>query len=220
MERALMAMMALGSRLRELISDWRARPPTEGGLLWELERARSRGEMSEEEVVGNGALLITTGHVTAENLVGNGVLALLRNPDQWELLRTRPELIDSAVEELLRYDSPVAATPRTAVADLSIAGETIRAGEQIALLFGAANRDPSIFVDPDRLDISRSPNPHLGFGYGAHYCIGAALARLEARVMIGTLVRRVPAARLQGAPLEWEDTLMIRGLKSLPILLG
>jgi cytochrome P450 len=176
--------------------------------------------MSEDELVSHGALLLFAGHINSQHLVGNGVLALLRNPDQWELLRSRPELIESAVEELLRYDSPAWMTPRLALTDFAIAGETIRRGEHIALLLGAAHRDPSIFVDPDKLDITRSPNPHLGFGHGAHYCLGAALGRLEARIMIGTLVQRVPRPRLDDAPLEWEDTMAIRGLKSLPILVG
>jgi cytochrome P450 len=219
-ERGLLAMVALASNLRDLISRWRAHPPAERSLLWELEQARARGEMSEEEVVGHGALLLLAGHVTTQHLVGNGVLALLRNPGQWELLRADPELIETAVEELLRYDTPSAAILREALADFAIAGETIRAGDRLALLLGAAHRDPAAFSDPDRLDITRSPNPHLGFGHGAHYCIGAALARLEARIMIGTLVRRIPMPRLAGDELEWEDTLAVRGLKSLPILLG
>jgi cytochrome P450 len=219
-ERGLLAMIALASHLRDLLSRWRVHPPAQDGLLWALERARSRGELSEQEVVGHGAMLLFTGHITTQHVVGNGVLALLRNPDQWELLRARPELIETAVEEILRYDPPAAVLPRTALADVAIAGETIPQGDHIGLLLGAAYRDPAIFVDPDRLDITRSPNPHFGFGYDAHYCVGAALARLEARIMIGTLVRRLPAPRLEGEQFEWEDTVTVRGLRALPVVLG
>jgi cytochrome P450 len=218
-ERGLMAMIGLAPLLRELLLHGRAHPPAEEGLLWALERARIRGEMTEDQVVGHGALLLMAGHITTQHLVGNGVLALLRNPEQWTKLCERPELIKSAVEELLRYDPPSAATTRVAREDITIAGETLRRGEPLALLFGAANRDPAIFHEPDVLDITRSPNPHLAFGYDAHHCIGAALARLEAEIMIGTLARRAPQLRLESGNLQWEDTLMVRGLRSLPTLL-
>jgi hypothetical protein len=218
-ERGMMAMIGLAARLRELLSEFRTRPPAEAGLLWALDQARGRGEMTEDQVVGHGAILLMAGHITTQHLVGNGVLALLRNPDQWELLRSRPELIESTVEELLRYDTPSAATSRFVREEITIEGETLRPGAQLALIFGAANRDPAAFPEPNRLDITRAPNQHLAFGHDAHFCIGAALARLEAGIVIGTLARRAPQLRLEGGTLEWEDTLMVRGLRSLPTLL-
>jgi cytochrome P450 len=219
-ERGLLAMLSLDPCLRELIAGWREHPPAADNLLWAMARAEDRGELSADEVVAHGALLLLTGHLTTQHLIGNGVLALLRNPDQWSLLRAHPELIAGAVEELLRYDTPAPVVARNALADIVVGGRTIAQGESLVLLLAGAHRDPAIFADPDRLDITRSPNPHLGFGYGAHSCVGAALARLEAQIVIGTLVRRVSRVRLETESLEWEDTFLLRGLTSLPILLG
>jgi cytochrome P450 len=218
-ERGLLAMAVLAPRLRELITEWRVRPPGDGNLLWSLEQARQGGALSEDEVVAQGVLLLLAGHITSQHLIGNGVLALLRHPDQWERLRTGPQLMETAVDELLRYDSPSTMLRRRALDEIEAGGQTIRRGDEVALLVGAANRDPSVFADPDRLDVARSPNPHLAFGRGAHYCLGAAVARLEAEVIIGTLVRRVPSPRLESETLEWERTVLVRGLVSLPILL-
>jgi cytochrome P450 len=175
--------------------------------------------LTDDQLIGHAGLLLMAGHVTTQHLVGNAMLALLRHPDQWNRLCEQPELIVTAVEELLRYDTPAAGALRVARDDITIEGAVIRRGDPLVLLFGAANRDPAVFSEPDRLDITRSPNPHLGFGHDSHYCIGAALARLEAEVMIGTLARRAPRLRLASGTLEWEDTLMVRGLRSLPTLL-
>jgi pimeloyl-[acyl-carrier protein] synthase len=219
-ERGRLAVVGLAGLVRELTSDGTPPGLADEGLLWALERARREGALSEEEVVAQCTVFLLVGHITTQHLVGNGVLALLRNPDQWELLRARPELIGTAVEELVRYDTPAPVLPCIASEDLEVAGETIRRGEAVLLLLSAAHRDPAVFADPDRLDITRSPNPHLGFGHGAHHCVGAALATLEARVAIGTLVRRVAAPRLETEALEWTDALPVRGLTSLPILMG
>jgi cytochrome P450 len=148
------------------------------------------------------------------------VLALLRNRDQWELLRERPDATETAVEELLRYDTPGPVLQRPVNEELSIEGARLARGERVLLVLAAANRDPAAFAEPDRLDIERSPNPHLGFGHDAHYCLGAALARLETEVAIRVLVRRVPHARLAVREPEWEDSFAARGLKSLPLELG
>jgi cytochrome P450 len=219
LERSIFAMASLASLVREIMPDGRDRPAGDD-LLSALERARARGELTEEEAVVHAVFFFFGGHVTAQHLIGNGVLALARHPDQWELLRAQPSLIQPAIEELVRYDPPAPVLQRIALADIELGGETIRSGDKVMLLLAAANRDPAVFDDPDRLDITRSPNPHLGFGQDAHYCLGAALARLEAEVAIGTLVRHFPPPRLETETLQWEDSFVIRGLTSLPILLG
>lgn len=219
-ERGVLAMMALAPRLRELVAQWRSEPPARDNLLWALEQARSRGEMSEEEVIAHGAVFLFAGHFTTQHLIGNAVLALLRHPDQWNLLRDQPELIETAVDEFLRFDTPAAIIGRTALADIELGELTIPANSRLLLVLTAANRDPAIFDDPDRLDISRSPNPHLGFGHDAHYCLGAALGKLETAIVIGTLARRVRELRLEIEELAWENLHGMRGLKALPVLLA
>lgn len=217
-ERSILAMAAMEPRLRDLLAQWRRDPPAEDNLLWALERARQSGALTEDEVVSQAAFVLFAGYATSQHLIGNGVLALVRHPDQWELLASRPELIESAVEEFIRYDSPTTVLRRRATDEIEIAGETIPRDAKLVLMLGAANRDPAVFADPDRLDITRSPNPHLGFGHDAHYCLGAALGRLNAQVAIGSLVRRMRLPRLESEELDWVDTRVIRGLETLPIL--
>lgn len=161
-------------------------------------------------------LLLVAGHETTVNLIGNGVLALLRNPDQLALLRQRPELIESAVEELLRFDSPVQLTGRIVAETCELGGQQISRGQLVLTLLGAANRDPRQFPDPDRLDLTRSPNQHFSFGRGIHFCLGAPLARLEGRIAIGSLVSRFPGLQLAGRP-ERGETITLRGLTRLPL---
>ena len=163
-------------------------------------------------------LLLVAGHETTVNLIGNGTLALLRHPDQMARLRDQPELVEPAVEELLRWDSPVQRTARIATADFELGGRPILKGELLMTMLGAANRDPDQFPEPDRLDLGRSPNQQLAFGRGIHFCLGAPLARLEAQIAIGSLVRRFPALRLAGEP-ELSPTVTLRGLRALPLAL-
>ena len=217
-ERGFLSMMALAARLRALIAAWSAQPPAGDGVLWTLEQARERGAATEEEVISHGAMLLFAAYITTQYLISNGVLALLRNPDQWDLLRHEPQLIGTAVDELLRYVSPTMAVPRVALEDLELESERVRRGDGLLLVLAAANRDPAVFAEPNRLDIRRSPNPHLALGRGRHYCLGAGLARLEAEVAIGTVVRRMPPPRLETDALEWEEFFLVRGLRSLPIL--
>jgi hypothetical protein len=158
------------------------------------------------------------GHEASVNVVGNGVLALLRHPGELARLRADPGLAPTAVEELIRYDSPLQLFERTATEDTPIGGVTVRAGQKIAALLGAANRDPAVFADPDRLDVGRSPNPHLGFGAGIHYCLGAPLARVELQVALSTLLDRVPGLALAGEPVRRPE-FVIRGLSALPVSL-
>ena len=174
------------------------------------------GHLSADELVGTAALLLMAGHEATVNVLGNGVLALLTHRTQWQRLRAHPGLAGRCVEELIRFDSPLQLFERTATAELEIAGYRIRAGEKIAALLGAAARDPTMFKDPDLLDIGRTPNPHLGFGAGIHYCLGAPLARVEVHAALLALARRLPGLRLAGRPTRRAE-FVIRGLSALPV---
>jgi pimeloyl-[acyl-carrier protein] synthase len=151
------------------------------------------------------------------NLVGNGTLALLRNPDQLERMRKHPSLVRTGVEELLRYDGPVHVTARIAKEDVEIGGEVVRQGEQAVAIIGAANRDPDQFPDPDRLDVGRTPNKHLAFGGGPHFCLGAALARMEGQIAFETMLRRLPGLELATEHPTYRDHYVIRGLDELRV---
>jgi cytochrome P450 len=187
-------------------------------LITELIAAEERGEMlSADELLATCVILLVGGHETTTNLIGNGVLALLRHPEQLHRLRSDPALIGSAVEELLRYDSPAQMSTRLANDDLTLGGMDIRAGELVKLWLGAANRDPAQFPDPGRLDLGRSEIRHLAFGYGTHFCVGAALARLEGQVALATLIARFPGLSLTNEPLMYHGTQVFRALKRLPI---
>lgn len=173
--------------------------------------------MTEDELFANCVLLMIAGHETTTNLIGNGILALLQNPGQREALSSNPDLIVSAVEELLRYDSPVQKMGRIALADIHVAGKQIKKGELVCFSFAAANRDPEQFESPAQLDITRKPNRHLAFGHGLHYCVGAALARLEGQIAVNSVLRCLPKIQLAHDNLEWYRNFTLRGLKSLPV---
>jgi len=217
--RAARGVFQLRRTFRQVVRQ-RRRGPGRDDLLGALLAAEERGDtLTEEELVANSVLLLAAGHETTTNLIGNGVLALLRHPDQLDLLRREPELIESAVEELLRYDSPVQWTGRVALEDLEINGGRVREGQAVAISLGAANRDPDQFSDPERLDIRRAEARHLAFSHGIHFCLGAALARLEGQIAIQTLLRRFPDLRLAGGEPEWRGNFTLRGLERLPVLL-
>jgi len=166
------------------------------------------------------ALLLVTGHETTVNLIGNGVLALLRNPHQLALLKENPNIIDTAIEELLRYDGPVeSSTTRWAKVDLEFCGQQIKRGDIVRVVLSSANRDPNYFDDPDTLDLTRQDNRHLAFGHGIHYCLGAPLARLEGRIALTTLFQRMPTLRLNinESRLRWHSGVLFRGLVELPV---
>ncbi len=208
--------------IRRLIRARRADP--RGDLASALVEAQEAGDrLDEDELVAMVFLLLVAGHETTVNLIGNGSLALMRNPGQMERLRTEPSLIKTAVEELLRYESPLAtATERFAREDVTIAGATIPRGELVYAVLSSANRDPRQFPEPDKLDLAREPNRHLAFGLGIHYCLGAPLARLEGETAISTLLRRAPGLRLAVVPeaLSWRRGLVLRGLEALPVILA
>jgi cytochrome P450 len=186
--------------------------------LVQVEEAGDR--LSEDELLAMAFLLLIAGHETTVNLISSGTLALLQHRDQLELLRADSSLIKSALEELLRYTNPLeTATPRYALEDITIAGATIPLGSLVLAVVASANRDERQFDHPDRLDIARENNRHLSFGQGAHFCLGAPLARLEGQIAINTLLGRLPNLKLS-VPLEslrWRATPVLRGLEALPV---
>jgi len=175
--------------------------------------------LTEEELYAQCIALLFAGHETTRNLIGNGMYTLLRNPQQTAELREKPEMIRSAVEELLRYESPVQFTARVLKEDMVVCGQQIRKGWTVLCMLGAANRDPRQFKEPDQLDLKRLNNQHLAFGAGLHFCIGAQLARLEGQIAILNLVQRFPQMKLTGSRPEWASTFGLRGLKSLPLIM-
>lgn len=174
--------------------------------------------LRDDEIISLAFFLVFAGHETTTNLVANGVQALLEHPDQLGRLRTRPDAIPAAIEEFLRYDSPVQATWATYDQDMEIAGCRIPAGESLSLIIAAANRDPARFPDPDRLDVDRPDIRHLAFGAGIHFCLGASLARLESRIMLRGLLDRFPHLEPGGTPVR-KATFLVRGFASLPLQL-
>jgi cytochrome P450 len=202
--------------------EWKRRDPADD-LLSALIAAEEEGDrLSTEELVAQVILLFIAGHETTVNLIGNGMLALLRNPDQLQLLASTPEVIGNAIEELLRFDSPVQFTRRVALAPFELDGNPVEPGTLIFTILGAANHDPEHFgPSADQLDLTRRNAPHhLSFGGGIHHCLGAVLARMEARIAIGTIARRFPGVTLATDTPAWNGRLVLRGLDALPVRLG
>lgn len=203
----------------QMIADRRQNPHDD--LISALVHAEDEGDrLSEAELYSMIVLLLVAGHETTVNLIGNGVLALLQNPDQMAQLQQDPELMETAVEEFLRYDGAVErATTRFAVADVEIGGQLIKRSTPVIVVLGAAGRDPRHFDNANQLDITREANKHLDFGYGIHYCLGAPLARLEGKIAIGTLIQRIPNLRLavSADELTYRQSTIVRGLVNLPV---
>jgi len=199
--------------------EWKRAEPGDD-LLSALIAAEEAGDrLSPDELQDQVVLLYLAGHETTVNLIGNGTLALLRHPDQWALVRDRPEVLANAVDELLRYDSPVQFTRRITLTDLDVAGQRIPPQSFVFAVLGAANRDPAHFgPTAEQLDVTRRDAPqHLSFGGGIHHCLGAVLARAEARAAIGTLVRRFPTLALEDESPDWNGRMVLRGLDTLPV---
>ena len=195
--------------------------PLADGLLKSLVEAEVDGErLSEDEAIANAIVTMVGGQETTTNLIGSGLLTLLRRPDKLAELRDRPEIIESAVEELLRFESPSQHTGRICREDVVIGGKLIRKGEAAMAVMAAGNRDPERFADPDTLDFERKDNRHLAFGWAAHFCFGAPLARMEGRIAFRALLDRLPNLALEPGKLEWRENLGLRGLKSLPVRFG
>jgi cytochrome P450 len=215
-ERGRAARRALADYFRALLPVRRAQPQAD--LLSGLLAAEEQGDkLTEPEVVAMCLLLFIAGHETTVNLIGNGTLALLRHPDQLARLQADPTLVPNAIEELLRYDSPVQRTARITTADVELAGHAIGKGAMVVTALGAANRDPAQFADPDRLDVTRRDVRHISFGYGIHFCLGAPLARVEGQIALGTLLRRAPGLTLAEASPEWRESSVLRGLRRLNV---
>ena len=203
----------------ETIVEARRREPRDD-LVSALLAAEEEGDrLSREELLSTMLLILVAGNETTRNLIGNGMLALLRHPDQLRRLRDEPDLLEPAVDELLRYDSPVQLDGRVVREDLELGGKRLRAGQKAIALLGAANRDPEAFENPDRLDIGRKGKSHLSFGRGIHYCLGASLAMLEARIAFRGLLDRFPSIRLAAEP-RYRDGIVLRGVESLWIEVG
>jgi cytochrome P450 len=212
------AMEVLVSYLETLI-DARRRSPGDD-LLSALIAVEEQGEqLSTDELISNVVLLLIAGHETTANLLGNGLVALLAHPRELAKLQDDPALDRSAVEELLRFDSPVQMCERITLDHVEVGGQVVPPGRLMVLLIGAANRDRSVFDQPDQLDLGRDPNPHLAFGAGAHFCLGAALARLEGRIVLGTLVRRYPNLRLVPHGARRRNSFTVRGYTRLEVTL-
>jgi pimeloyl-[acyl-carrier protein] synthase len=173
--------------------------------------------LSEAELIVTATTLLIAGHETTVNLIGNGTYALLRHPEQLTLLRQRPDLMPSALEEFLRFEASSQMASRYATEDMQVGGTTIQRGQIVNLLLGSGNRDPEAFSDPDHLNITRRENRHLAFGMGIHYCLGAPLARLEGQISFGLLLEHCPGLRLLDARPQWRDTIGFRGLQRLDV---
>jgi pimeloyl-[acyl-carrier protein] synthase len=216
MARGKAAAVCMVEYFRDLTAERRRRPGPD--LLSALVEAEEAGDhLSERELLATCVLLYVAGHETTVNLIGNGMFALLRHPAEWRRLQEDPGRVPAAVEELLRYDGPVQRTGRIARAAVEIGGVEIAAGTLVLGLLGAANRDPAHFPDPDRLDVTREEPRHLAFGYAVHYCLGAALARLETQVTLGALLERCPGLTLATEAPVWRHSTTLRGLDALPV---
>ena len=182
-----------------------------------LAGASGHDDLQERDLAAICTLLFITGEETTVNLIGNGVLSLQRHPAAWSALRDEPGLMGTAVDELLRFESPVQLTTRVAHEDVELGGVLIRAGEKIVVGLGAANRDPEVFDAPDELRLDRQPNPHVAFGDGIHFCLGATLARTQGRLAITRLIERFPGLQVEDADLHWRRNIVVRGLQHLRV---
>ncbi|MDJ1168787.1 cytochrome P450 [Roseofilum sp. BLCC_M154] len=218
-ERGLLAIANFAEYFRNWISKDRNPSQPHNHLISTLIKAQAEGQLSEEELLGNLILMFFAGHSTTKYLIGNSVLALLNHPEQLHLLQANPDSIQMAIAEVLRYDNPVQFISRTAFSDIQLSNQTIAQGQVVHCILAAGNRDPAQFPNPNTFDIRRKPNPHLSFGQGIHICLGKHLAQLVAEISVSTLVCHFPKLSLATESLEWEETFLVRGLKSLPVVL-
>jgi cytochrome P450 len=210
------AARAFVAYLRDLVGQRRAHP-RDADLVTDLVQAADGADrLGQDEIVGTCVLLLMAGHEATVNVLGNGMLAVLRSPSSWPRLVADAGLMAPAAEEMIRFDASLQIFERTATRPVEIHGTLVAEGQKIAALLGAANRDPAVFDDPDRFDVGRSPNPHLGFGAGIHFCLGAPLARVEVQAVLGALRRRLPGLVLAAEP-ERRPEFVIRGLRALEV---
>jgi pimeloyl-[acyl-carrier protein] synthase len=213
------AVLDLVDYFREVIQQRKVEPREDliSGLIAAHEGSDA---LTEDEMLGTLILLLVAGNETTTNLIGNGLLSLLEHPGELERLRANPELTESAIEEMLRYEYPVMSTVRTPLEEVQLDGKTIRSGQPVMVTIAAANRDPAQFPDPDRFDIGREGNHHVAFGHGIHFCLGAPLARAEGRAAISSLLARYPDLRSLVTKPDWGEGIILRGLKTFPVELG
>ncbi len=210
------SLQALKDYVAERMKEQR-RYPTDG-LIGSLMMAQVDGQsLSDDEVIANTIITLIGGNETTMNLISSGFLTLLEHPASFEQLRSSPEIVGSAVEELLRFESPVQHTARIAPADMQLGGKTIEKGARVVAVLAAANRDPNRFLEPDRLDLLRADNRHLAFGWAAHFCFGAPLARMEGQIAFNTLLNRLKTPILMEKTVKWRDNAGLRGLSFLKI---
>ncbi len=216
-DRAEEGAKQLAQYFRGMVAERRNRP--EDDLTTAMLRAREAGdEFDDEDVVATAVLLLFAGHETTTHLIGNGMLHMLGQGEPWRRLVAEPGLAESAVEECLRFEGPIGAIGRVVASPIEIGGRAMREGERVFALLNAGNRDPDFFPETDRFDIGRNPNRHLTFGFGIHFCLGAPLARLEGRIALQHLARRFPDLALDGRNTAWADSLVLRGLLTLPVV--
>ena len=212
---AIEASTAFSDYVRGVVEQRRSSPGDD--LITDLIEARDEGsKLSDDELVASVVLLLNAGHEASVNVFGNGFHRLLENPDQMRRLTSGEVSVETALEELIRYDAPLQLFERTATADVEVAGQLVRSGQRIACLMGSANRDAAVFADADVFDVGRDPNPHVGFGMGLHFCLGAPLARLELQISIRALLDRFPELRLAGESPR-RPTWVLRGYQSIPV---
>jgi pimeloyl-[acyl-carrier protein] synthase len=215
-ERVLKSVDEMTSYFYARMQEQKTRP--RNGLIHAFMTTEIEGDrLTQDEIIANLIITMVGGQETTTNLIGNGIVTLLRNADELARLRADLSLIPSAVEELLRYESPSQFTVRIAPEDVELGEKVIRKGQSVFAVMGAANRDPERFPDPDRFDIERPDNRHVAFGFASHFCFGAPLARIEAQVAFETMLRRLPELELEPGPLVWRENLGLRGLKALPV---
>jgi hypothetical protein len=218
-EEAVRGITSMEDYLRQVIAERRKRPGED--LISQLLAAEEQGAiLDEQELLSTCSLVLFGGHETTTNLIGNAVHALLEHPDQLETLRREPGAVASAIEEVLRFDSPVQRQIRLTAEDVEVGGQRIPQGQAVVLMIGSANRDPAQFPEPDRMNVLRKENRHLTFGMGAHFCVGASLGRLEAQLALDAVLRRFPGLKRAEGPPRRVENLSLRGLASLPVLLA
>jgi cytochrome P450 len=217
LERSQESLLAMRGYFGRLVAERRREPHDD--LLGRLVEVEMGGDqLTEAELMTTSVNLLIAGFETTTTLIGNGLYTLLRHPDQLQVLRDDPSLMAGAVEEMLRFESPLQRNPRRVAEDMEYGGEQLRKGDFILQLLGSANRDPAYFPEPDRFDIHRRPNRHIAFGQGIHFCLGAPLARLEAPIAIGTILRRMPHLRLKTSSIEWAPHPLLRAMPALPVI--
>lgn len=213
-----LAAAEIRNYFRELVKE-RKNNPKKDIISQLIHVQNNEDQLSEEELINNCILLLVAGHETTVNLIGNGMKLFLEHPESYKLLSLQAELIPSAVEEILRYESPVQFTNRTAGEDILLGDTLVERGQEVLVSLGAANRDPDVFTDPEQFDITRKKNRHLSFAAGPHFCIGAPLARLEAVTAFQVLSKQYPALKKSGPPLIWRNQILFRGLEALHVKL-